>query len=217
MGKAMRAGRAKRWSKLAALPVGVLASGAMVLTATHATAGASAWNEGNQIGSGTWAKYDVTSSKPGQAVVNVKDLKPGQTGTAEVSYNFQANNHTSADRVFAGVLLKDFFAANGDGDRAIEDVADSELAKHLHLKIRVHEGAQDQGVTKSYTVAEWFQAATANNGTARVSDAEINDTSKVIKKDVEISWSLDTNAPEAAQSSQIGFALGAELATTPPK
>lgn len=81
MRKAVNATRIKRWSKLAAIPVGVLASGAMVLGATHATVTASTWNDGNTIESGKWTKADVSSSKPNEAVLKVKDLKPGTPTT----------------------------------------------------------------------------------------------------------------------------------------
>lgn len=135
---AMNAGRAKRWSKLAAIPVGVLASGAMVLGATHATVTASAWNN-NTLESGKWTKATVSSSKPNAAVVNVSGLTP-DTPEAHTTVKYTFAPDPDAAQSAAQLLFKDVVAKDAKGN--VVDIKNSELAKHLHLGFEVERKGQ---------------------------------------------------------------------------
>ncbi len=215
MGKVITADRAKRWSKLAAIPVGVLASGAMVLGATHASVQASTWNEKNEIGSGTWSKYEVTSDKGTEAVVKVAGLLPSDNAdgqSANVTYTFKNTSETVAGE--AAILLKDMIA---DGQ---SDIAKSQLAQHLHLGFQIspEAGAPDKetsSATQVKTLAEWSAEAAKNGGRIQLNTDGATVGDKPVEKTVKITWYLDKQAPDSARNSKIGFAIGAELSDVP--
>ncbi|MFJ3903647.1 hypothetical protein [Streptomyces sp. NPDC090025] len=215
MGKVISAGRAKRWSKLAAIPVGVLASGAMVLGATHATVQASAWNHGNEIGSGTWSKYDVTSDLGTDSVVKVEGVLPSENADgqfANVTYTFK---NTAEDRAAEGqILLKDI-TAEGQSD-----VAKSDLAQHLHVGFGItgEKSAPGQAApapAQVKTLAEWYAEAAANKGRVQVVDGVTVMQGQDEEQMLQITWYLDKDAPDSARSSKIGFIIGAELSDVP--
>lgn len=214
MGKAMQAGRIKRWSKLAAIPVGVLASGAMVLGATHATVTASAWNNNNTIESGKWTKADVTSSKPNVAVVTVKDLKPSgprddADSFSKVTYTFAADPAMVPGSIGA-VLMKNFIAKDAQGN-VLSDAAKSELAKHLHIDFDIErKGDRASEYEVSHTLAEWIEAGSGGNSVVQ-EGLLLNKDKNKNQFDVQIGWYLDTAAPAAAQNNSVSFALGAQV------
>ena len=63
---------------LAAVPVGLLASGLLIFTASYSAFSATTTN-----GANSWSAGTVTiSSNPGTAMFTASGLKPGDTGTA---------------------------------------------------------------------------------------------------------------------------------------
>ncbi|MEV8020871.1 hypothetical protein AB0O76_31975 [Streptomyces sp. NPDC086554] len=207
MGKETRARRAKQLSKWAALPVGVLASGAMVFSATNATIHANAFNHDNKIASGTWSGYKVTTSKPGKAVVNMDNMVRGQSGDARVTYTFD-RDPDSRDKLVGNVILSQFTAKDANGKR-IKDLANSELAKHVNLSFSA------TGLTKpvTHTVAEWYKLRKRDGfGPALVSSLPVDHSDT--KSQVHVMWSLSKDAPLDARNSSLGFSLGGELEST---
>ncbi|WP_030152931.1 hypothetical protein [Streptomyces sp. NRRL S-244] len=209
MRKALNAPRVKRWSKLAAIPVGVLASGAMVLGATHATVTASTWNQDNTLEAGKWTKADVTSNKPSKSFINAKGLKPGSQANAMVTYTF-APDASEVPGSLGQVLLKNIVAKDAQGNR-LSDAATSELAKHLHLGFNHGPQADPNDITQvEHTAAEWVKAG--SNGANVIREGILLDKDKTKNKyEVQVTWSLDKDAPAEAQNCQISFDLGAEV------
>ncbi|MCX5377376.1 hypothetical protein [Streptomyces sp. NBC_00091] len=221
---AMNAGRAKRWSKLAAIPVGVLASGAMVLGATHATVTASAWNDNNTLASGKWTKATVSSSKPNAAVVNVSGLTP-DTPAAWTTVKYTFNPDPDAAQSAGRLLFKDVVAKDAKGN--VVDIKNSELAKHLHLGFEVQrQGQFDVVFEEERTVADWLKDDATGltikdqlplKGKGKDADKEKGKFKLTNRYDLQLSWYLDKDAPAEAQNSGITFTVGAELDETEKK
>ncbi|MBB5121767.1 hypothetical protein AF335_08955 [Streptomyces eurocidicus] len=210
MGKAMHAGRAKRWSKLAAVPVGVLASGAMVLGATHATVTASTWNEGNTIASGKWSKAEVNSNKADQAFINVSALEPGQSGSAVVEYTF-ASDIGGVEGQEGMLMLKDMTAKDAGGN-PVGNVKDSDLAQYLKLQFTIKNlstgKVDDTGIN---SVARLAQEGEGEDASVQLWRKLLDEDKTKNKYEVTVQWTLDANAPVKAQKSTVGFSLGATV------
>ncbi|MEV6977368.1 hypothetical protein [Kitasatospora sp. NPDC093806] len=203
---------AKRWTKLVAVPVGVLGAGAMVLAATHATVTASAWNNNNVIESGSWTKSKVGSDKGTDAVVDLtgaKSLMPGATGTAKVTYTYEPGKAEGKES-WGQVILKDIAVTKGQGQPVIIP-SHSELAKHLRLKIGVKQGNHKE--EKEMTLAEWY--ASENEGRRVELLRQKLDRNQMQaptnRADVTLDWKLDDDAPAEAANSGLKFGLGAEI------
>ncbi|MFE2409216.1 hypothetical protein ACFXDE_12840 [Kitasatospora sp. NPDC059408] len=205
----------KRWTKLAAVPVGVLAAGAMVLGATHATVTASAWNKDNTVRSGTWTKSKVTSDKGDKAVVEVSGLMPGDKGNAGVNYTFAPSKADGGYESRGHVVLRVDKATDADG-KVVPAVADSELAKHLHLAFTIDQGKGVAPKVVEKTLAEWWQWGQGEGGRSILLDTKLNRNDPKAPENaskVGLTWSLDPQAPEKAAKSTITFDLGAEIDT----
>ncbi|MFF7635282.1 hypothetical protein ACFZB9_19315 [Kitasatospora sp. NPDC008050] len=175
---------------------------------------------GNTIQAGTWNTADVTSSKPGQAVVNVKDLKPGDedhTASAKVDYKFTADKN-AVDKSFAQVLIKGITAKDKQ-NTPIQDVAQSELAKHLHLKFIIDSYPGDpDSVVENKTLAEWYQESKKDNGQVLLlKDGKLSDNPEHRKnnKNALVSWWLDKDVEASAQLASIAFDMGAQVDVRP--
>ncbi|MFD8082522.1 hypothetical protein ACFV4F_12595 [Kitasatospora sp. NPDC059722] len=203
---------AKRWTKLAAVPVGVLAAGAMVLGATHATVKAGAWNKDNTIESGSWTKSKVGSDQGTDAVVKVSNLMPGKPGSAKVTYTYEPKKSEGKES-WGQVVLKDITVTKSGEPIIIP--SQTELAKNLYLKITIKQG--NHTTEEQKTLAAWYEMTnTDKNKMGRMElRREKLDRNNVHapenKADVTLEWKLADNAPAEAENSGLKFDLGAEI------
>ncbi|MER5640308.1 hypothetical protein ABT095_25600 [Kitasatospora sp. NPDC002227] len=203
---------AKRWTKLAAVPAGALAAGAMVLGATHASVTASNWNPGNTIETGKWTRSKVTSDRGTSALVNVKGLMPGREDWAEMKYDFAPGDKDGGEASWGQIVLKGITAKDSLGNQ-VTVPSDSELAKHLQLEFVVDKPG-DTEVEVMKTLGDWYDDSKSDGGRSVIDRFKLDREDRDSKENgrvLQIAWYLDPTVPDTAQLSSISFDVGAEI------
>src|SRR5437868_346027 len=130
--------RAKKISKYAAVPVGLFASGFLVLQASHAAFTAQTNNPGNSWSTGN---ITLTDDAQGTALFNVDNISPGQDGDKDIKVTFNGSSD-------AKVKL---YATDASGDDT--------LAEKLQLNItRSQPGATSTGTSVFQGTLKTFEA-----------------------------------------------------------
>ncbi|MBW4718119.1 M73 family metallopeptidase [Saccharothrix obliqua] len=130
--------RSKSIVRHGAAPLGLVLSGALVLGASHA-----AFTAQTSTGENSWSTGTITltNDQDGAAAFQVRNMKPGETGTKDIKVTYSGEGYTPAIRLFA---------KGGSG------VGDSALAKQIQLTIkRGKPGSGDSFVQDADSSATW--------------------------------------------------------------